>query len=126
MRCMERNKVKLYYALLNSKTNVRDENGYFTGEERLEYGKPRLLKANVSAAMGETYTRQFGEQEAYDKVVVVGDPNCLIDEYAVLWVDTMPKLNKDKTTDTPHDYIVKKVARSLNVASYAIAKVKVQ
>lgn len=126
MRCMTRNKVKLYYALLNGKTEMRDDEGFFTGEERIEYGKPRMLKANVSAAMGETYTRQFGEQEDYDKVVIVEDPNCLIDEYAVLWIDTMPRFNKDKTTDTPHDYVVKKVARSLNVASYAVAKVKVK
>ena len=126
MRCMTRNKVKLYYALLNSKTEMRDDEGFFTGEERIEYGKPRILTANVSAAMGETYTRQFGEQEAYDKVVIVDDPHCLIDEYAVLWIDTVPKFNKDKTTDTPHDYVVKKVARSLNVASYAVAKVKVK
>ena len=126
MRCLERNKAKIYYALLNSKTEVRDEYGQLTGEYALGYGNPIALMANVSAAMGETYTRQFGEQEAYDKVIVTDDPQCLIDEYAILWVDEMPVLNKDKSTDTPHDYIVKKVARSLNIASYAIGKVKVQ
>ena len=126
MRCLERNKAKVYYALLNSKNEIRDEYGNFTGEYRLEYGKPIALKANVSAAMGETYTRQFGEQEAYDKIVVTDDPLCPVDEYAIMWVDKLPVLKKDKTTDTPHDYVVKKVARSLNVSSYAIAKVKVQ
>lgn len=125
MRCMERNKTKIYYALMDGKTALRDENGYLTGEERISYGKPIALKASVSAAMGETNSRQFGEQEAYDKVIVTDDPLCPIDEYAVLWVDKMPKLNADKTTDTPHDYVVKKAARSLNTVSYAIAKVKV-
>lgn len=126
MRCMRRNQTQVYYALMNGRNELRDESGYFTGEEQISYGNPISLKANVSAAMGETNTRQFGEQEAYDKVLVVDDALCPIDEYAVLWVDTMPIIKKDKSTDTPHDYVVTKVARSLNVASYAIAKVKVQ
>jgi hypothetical protein len=42
-----------------------------------------------------------------------------------MWVDTLPHLNEDGSTDTPHDYIVKKVARSLNGVSIAISKVRV-
>jgi hypothetical protein len=126
MRSLERNKTKIYYALLNSKNEIRDEYGNFTGEYELQYGNPIAMKASVSAAMGETYTRQFGEQEAYDKVVIADDPLCLIDEYAILWVDNLPVIKRDKSTDTPHDYVVKKVAKSINVSSYAIAKVEVQ
>ena len=55
------------------------------------------------------------------------------DEYSVLWVDTMSQLNEDGTlavnedgeTITPYDYIVKKVAKSLNVVSVAVSKVSV-
>lgn len=126
MRCLSRNKSKFYYALLNGKTEIRDDNGYLTGEYKLTYGKPIESKANVSAAQGETNMRQFGENVLYDKVIVMEDPDIAIDEYAILWVDKMPKLNSDKMTDTPHDYVVKKVARSLNSVSLAIAKVNVQ
>jgi hypothetical protein len=35
-------------------------------------------------------------------------------------------LNDDGTTETPHDYVVKKVARSLNSVSIAISKVAVR
>ncbi len=56
-----------------------------------------------------------------------------IDEYSVLWVDTTPELNEDGTlvvneegqVTTPYDYIVKKVAKSLNGVSIAISKVSV-
>ena len=41
-----------------------------------------------------------------------------IDENSILWVDQL-----DTTED--HDYIVKRVAKSLNVVSIAIAKVDV-
>ena len=56
-----------------------------------------------------------------------------IDEYSILWIDTMPELNADGSlavdsegkVKTPHDYIVKKVAKSLNSVSYAVSKVSV-
>lgn len=57
-----------------------------------------------------------------------------INEYTVLWVDTVPlvddsgalKLNGKGEVITPHDYIVKKVAKSLNSVSIAISKVNVR
>ena len=56
-----------------------------------------------------------------------------IDEYTILWIDSVPEVdgngelavNKKGDVLTPHDYIVKKVARSLNSVSVAISKVKV-
>lgn len=126
MRCLVKNKVTFYYALLNGKENLRDENGFLTGDFRLNYGKPIKSKANISAAMGETTIRQFGENVPYDKVIAMENPDISIDEYSILWIDTMPVLKKDGTTDTPHDYVVKQVARSLNSVSLAVSKVDVK
>ena len=58
-------------------------------------------------------------------MIVIADPKFPIDEYSILWVDSMPEVKEDGTTDTPHDYVVKKVARSLNSVSIAISKVNV-
>lgn len=126
MRCLVKNKVTFYYALLNGKENLRDENGFLTGDFRLNYGKPIKSKANISAAMGETTIRQFGENVPYDKVIAMEKPDISIDEYSILWIDTMPVLKEDGTTDTPHDYVVKQVARSLNSVSLAVSKVDVK
>ena len=126
MRCLVKNKVTFYYALLNGKENLRDENGFLTGDFRLNYGKPIKSKANISAAMGETTIRQFGENVPYDKVIAMEVPDISIDEYSILWIDTLPVLKKDGTTDTPHDYVVKQVARSLNSVSLAVSKVDVK
>lgn len=125
MRCLARNKQKFYYALFNAKNESFDEDGCFTGEYTLQYGKPVKTFANISAAMGETAIRQFGEGIPYDKVIVMDDPHTVIDEYSILWIDKMPAINRDGTTDTPHDYVVKKVARSLNSVSIAVAKVDI-
>ena len=75
-----------------------------------------------------------GESETYDKVIVLDNPRIAIDEYSILWVDSPPELMKDGSlvrddngeVVTPHDYIVKKVARSLNNVSIAISKVFVK
>lgn len=125
MRCMVRNKSKFYYASYIGETEIIDEYGNHTGEYEVSYGNPIKIEGNVSAAQGEMQSRQFGESESYDKVIALDDKNTLIDEYAILWVDTLPSLNEDGSTDTPHDYVVKKVARSLNGVSIAIRKVRV-
>ena len=125
MRCMVRNKSKFYYASYTTETEIIDEYGNATGEYTVSYSNPVEMKGNVSAAQGEMQSRQFGESESYDKVIVLNDRNASIDEHSILWVDTLPNLNEDGTTDTPHDYVVKRVAKSLNGVSIAIQKVNV-
>lgn len=133
MRCMNRNKVKFFYSLYEGREPIADEYGNVTGEYDVKHGNPTEGYANISAAKGETQTRQFGESETYDKVIVMDNEAPPIDEYSVLWVDTVPQLNEDGSLAvdeegnvlTPHDYIVKKVAKSLNNVSIAISKVNV-
>jgi len=125
MRCMVRNKSKLYYALYIGETEIKDEYGNATGEYTISYSNPIECFGNISAAQGEMQSRQFGESESYDKVIVLDDRNTPINEYSILWVDTLPYLNADGTTDTPHDYEVTRKAVSLNGVSIAIRKVRV-
>lgn len=133
MKCLKRNKVAFYYALYQGKQPIIDSSGNDTGEYENAYSTPTLYMANISAAKGETEVRQFGDNLAYDKVIVMDNNAPEIDEYSILWVDTLPELDREGnlTTDeaeeviTPHDYIVKKVAKSLNSVSLAISKVNV-
>jgi hypothetical protein len=130
---MERNKTDFYYALYTERVPIVDEYGNDTGEYDVKHGNPVKSSANISAARGETQTRQFGENVSYDKVIVIDDTASPIDEYSILWIDTIPQLeengelavNEDGEVITPHDYIVKKVAKSLNSVSYAVSKVSV-
>ena len=128
-----RNKSRFYYALYKERIPIIDDYGNTTGEYDVIHENPVEFAANISAAKGETTTRQFGESESYDKVIVMDNDAPPIDEYTVLWIDTVPQVDEDgalATNDeneviTPHDYIVKKVARSLNSVSIAISKVNV-
>ena len=87
---------------------------------------PKEVRANVSAARGEATTRQFGEDEGYDRIIVLDDPKFPISATSILWIDTLPEIAQDGSTETPHDYIVKRVATSLNSVSIAVSKVNVR
>lgn len=135
MRCLERNKTVFYYSLFSGKQEIIDAYGNATGQYRLIYENPRRGYANISAAKGEVQTQQFGDDDNYDKVIVLDNPSTPIDEYTILWVDSgAPQLapNGSLALDeygevaTPHDYVVKKVARSLNSVSMAVSKVTVR
>lgn len=126
MRTLARNKIRIYYANFRAKNPIKDEYGNLTGEYDIAYDNPVEVKANVSAARGESTTRQFGEDEGYDRVIVMDDPKMPIDVSTVLWIDTLPEIKEDGSTDTPYDYIVKQVAPSLNSVSIAVSKVNVR
>lgn len=122
MRCLNRNKRTFWYALYEGRKEhtVEDEYGNVlsTGEYEVSYSEPVKTEGNVSTASGATATELFGAMEGYDKVIVIDDVECPIDEHSILWVDT-------NDSDGAHDYIVKRVARSLNSVAIAISRVEV-
>ena len=126
MRTLNRNKVRIYYANYRDKTPIKDEYGNLTGEYSVSYDNPVSVMANVSAARGEATTRQFGDDQSYDRVIVLDDPKFPISTTSILWLDTQPEILEDGSTGTPHDYIVKQVAASLNSVSIAVSKVSVR
>jgi len=131
MNCLKRNQSEFYYALYEGRFPVLNDSGRPTGEYEIRYGNPIQDYANISAARGEASTQQFGESLDYDKIITISDTD--IDEFSILWVDTMPALDENGAlalddngeTLTPHDYVVTKRAASLNNVAIAIRKVNV-
>ena len=122
MKILERNKMAFWYQLDDRKEIVEDEYGNETGS-RLIYKPAVKLRANVSSATGTAQIEQFGNFAGYDKVIVTDDLACPIDENSILFVDKMPEYSEDGTP--LYDYVVKRVAKSLNAIAYAIQKVNV-
>ena len=128
-----RNMQAFWYALLGDVVEDYDEYGNQIGTSTT-YGKPVQAFANISPAKGNVLSREFGDDDSYDKQIVTGDRDIPIDEYAVLWIDTVPELdengeltvNADGEIVTPWDYIVRKVGRGLpGFGSTVIAITKV-
>lgn len=63
MRCMNRNRSRFFYSVYLGKVPVKDEYGNVTGEYEIQLSNPIEGFANISAAKGETQTRQFGEND---------------------------------------------------------------
>lgn len=122
MRTLERNKTTFYYALYLDKEENADADGNLTGTYTVLYSNPVECKGNISASSGYVQIEQFGNDLQYDKVIVLDDVNVPINENSVLWVDK--EVEHDKYGNPMFDYVVKKVARSLNSVSFAISKVK--
>lgn len=128
-----RNKQVFWYALYDATVEGYDEYGN-QNSTYATYGNPVQTSGNISPAKGNVIARQFGDDDQYDKVIVTGDRDIPIDEYAVLWIDSEPeldengalKVNADGEYVTPWDYIVRKVGRGLpNYGSTVIAVSKV-
>lgn len=125
MRTMIRNRRTFYYASLVSEEMGKDSDGNYT-EEVYTYSDPVRKTGVITAANGEAVTQLFGANERYDKVITLNLGENILAIGSVLWVDTMPVIDeKTGKTDTPYDYIVIKVAESLNFVNVAIRKVNV-
>lgn len=123
MKTMERNKTPFWYLLYDKKVPVMDDDGNETGDYRVIYKEAVQRKENISAATGSAQMEQFGNFISYDKVIVTDDLSCPIDENSVLFIDKEPEYDPDG--NPLYDYIVKRVAKSLNSISYAVSKVNV-
>lgn len=145
MKTLRRNKQKIWYCTYTGEiVEILDENGNRTGEKIPMYDKWQEYDVNVSPATGLSVSEQFGNLDNYDKVLVTDDTNCPITESTVLFVDKDPGLDVIEThfvvpatalladdeiapieyAVPDYDYIVRRVAKSLNSVSIAIAKVR--
>ena len=122
MRGANRNKQAFWYALFDQTSEGTDEYGNII-QQYATYGDSVKTSGNISPAKGEVVSRQFGDDDLYDRVIGPLPIDTPIDEYAVLWIDVTPELdgeghlalNEDGQPVTPHNYIVRKKAPSLPV-----------
>lgn len=146
MRTTHRNKRRCWFCQYTGLQPILDSNGKDTGEKILLYSGHKALWANISPATGASGAEQFGNLENYDKVIVTNDLSCPIDENSVLFIDKEPEytqtltmqlkpsetlLGEDVLTpvyvDIPvPDYVVRRVAKSLNSVSIAVRKITVK
>lgn len=118
MRSLERNKIPFVYAHSLGNEEVLDENGNRTGSRRPVWGERKAAKANISPDRGAVAVEAFGAFADYDRVICY-TPSDGIDlrELDAVWIDA--------STEEKHDYIVRRVARSINGVLAAVQRVVV-
>lgn len=117
MKVLKRNKRTFYYALFVKDKKELDEDGNPTGEVYSGYETPTKMKGSISANTGQTGIEQYGNFADYDKVIIVDDMSCPIDEETGIWIDE----EVDETGEN-FDYVVRRRAESLNCISFAIQR----
>lgn len=124
MRSLRRNEKRFWYANYTGNEEIRS-GGKRTGQHKIKYGNPIEARANVSAARGSLDDEHFGINADYDRSITTCDKNLNLDESSVLWIEKTPEIAADGSTATPWDYVVVKVANSINSTTVAIKKVSV-
>ena len=87
MKTLERNKQYIYYATLIGKTELKDEDGYVTGQYEKNFTEIIPKRHNISAARGTVEVEQFGQNTNYSKTAVSDDISLNINENSIAWVD---------------------------------------
>lgn len=129
-----RNQQKFWYALYNATAEGYEDSVQVSTYPT--YHNPVEACGNISAAKGTVLAQQFGDDDQYDKVIILGDRDTPIDEHSVLWIDSVPQLDANGALVldangrevTPYDYVVKRVGRGLpgfGAVSIAVSKVNV-
>lgn len=118
MRTLEINKQPMWYALCTGKEEVIDAYGNHTGVFELKYSDPVYYPVNMSEARGTVQHEPFGLTDDYDRSFVTTDMSCPIAIDSIIWFGADPQTE-------PHNYVIHRIANSLNSITYAIRGVDV-
>ena len=119
MRTLEINKQPMWYALCTGKSEVIDEYGNHTGVYEMTYSEPVYYPVNMSESRNIVNFEAFGITADYDRTFVTSDLSCPIKEDTIIWFGADP-------ATAPHNYVVHRIANSLNSITIAIRAVDVR
>lgn len=115
MRALERNRTAFAYAKYLRSEDLRDADGNRTGAAKQVFGAPVEAKANISAGRGEADFAVFGMMTQYDRTICWCGDGIDLAEGDAVWIGI--------ATNLPHNYIVVRVAQSLNSTLAAVSEV---
>lgn len=123
MRSLEINKEHFWYCQYAGKEERLNEKGNFTGTYITYYEKPVNAKGCISTAKSNDSIETFGVDLDYDKTIIIDDRSYPIDEQTLIFIEKEPEWDEESKTLNNRDYVIKKIAKSLNVIQIAIKKV---
>ena len=130
MMCLYQNTQEVAYALYIGKEEIIDSAGNRTGTYRNIYSDPIIARMNVSAARMSAELEEFGINTPYNRTIVTDDMTTDFSTDTVFWVGISPYktelINGEEVQRVvPHNFVVLRVARSLNSTTLAVKEVDV-
>lgn len=118
MRSLARNRQPFAYAHALEAEEIFDEYGHRTGAYRQAWSAKIETEANISPDKGAVGVEAFGAFADYDRVICYTvDDGIGLREMDAVWIDADPS--------GKHDYVVRRIGRSLNSILAAVKKVDV-
>lgn len=143
MKTLARNKQVVWYALASGKTEIIDENGFRTGQYKVEYEKPVKTRMNIRWDDSAVRLEGFGLNGSGRRRLVTDDMNCPITLGTILWIAKVPELvdenaivdeaevdvaevgNDDRLAELPNYYVCQVPQKSLTQIVYVVEEVNV-
>jgi len=116
------NQVTFWYQTYEGTIDEVDDDGNLTGGTIKKYSNPVQAKARISPNSGNAEDSPFGKDIVYDKSISTVQ-KLPIDEYSRLFIDVVPVINDDGSTDTEPDYICVCPKVDLHRGVWAIRKI---
>lgn len=117
------NQVPFWYQKYEGVVDEVDEEGNLTGESFTKYSNPIRALARISPNSGNAEDSPFGKDVVYDKTISTVK-KLPIDEYSKLFIDVVPVINEDGSTDTEPDYCCVCPKHDLQQNLWAIRRIK--
>lgn len=122
MRNLARDTRPVWIARFEGLAPEEDAEGRLTGKHTPLRKRPELFFPSASMARGEAQNAYFGLSLDYDRVLTLADPDFEVGEADVLWIDVDPG---DLDDPSPHNAVVKRVARKGGFTVIAVKRVEV-
>jgi len=123
LKDLKENQVSFYYQNMGEVKEEYDEDGYLTGDKIYSFSSPVHADARISPNTTEVEDTPFGKDTVYDKMISTVQ-DLPISETTKLFIDVVPVINPDGSTDTEPDYEVVKVAKDMHQKLWAIRKIE--
>lgn len=122
LRDLRINQVPFYFQNYDGVIDEVDEDGNFTGDTVEVCGSVTKANARISPSAGQEEKSPFGANLRYDRQISTVE-RLPIDEQTRLFIDVVPVINGDGSTDTAPDYECIAVANDLQQNVWAIRKI---
>ncbi len=118
MRSLDRNKQPFAYAHALDRVEVLDADGNHTGSFKAAWSEQAEARANISPDRGAVGVEVFGAFADYDRVICYTPADGIdLRELDAVWIEA------DRAGK--HDYVVRRIGRSINGILAAVQKVVV-
>ena len=122
VRASKKNLRKMWYALYDAQVPILDEDGNPTFEYEPGYLEPVEFKANLSSGSSDSQEQPFGANVKYDRILLLYDMECPINEHSRIWVKKDPYEKGIFDPETADYEVAATPLDSLNVLRIAIKR----